>query len=107
MNNFVSFRPQVLREKKVPVTHDSDRGFSTHPWVYFFAPHLTWQRKFYAFFFQIAEIPQDRVPLYGLGVEENFVLVEYTRCPRGGRDVSTCTRHYARAEFLRKFQRYS
>ena len=58
-------------------------------------------------FFQIAEIPQDRVPLYGLVIEENFVLVKYTRCPRGSRDVSTCTRHYARAEFLRKFGRYS
>ena len=39
MNNFVSFRPQVLR-KKVSVTRDSDRDFSTFPVV--FRTH-TWQ----------------------------------------------------------------
>ena len=38
-NNFVSFRPQVLR-KKVSVTHDSDCGFSSL--LFFFVCHI-WQ----------------------------------------------------------------
>ena len=79
---------------------------STDPWVYFCAPHLTRQRKFYtAFFFQIAEIPQGRALEYTLTQQayRRFVVCysplskREGDCSRNGSPDCFCYRFWGRS----------